>query len=1539
MSNFSNTLKALRRMSNSKREEGKMFEKLMKSYLLQAGEYNFKKIWLWDEYPDKNKYSRIRKHGDTGVDLVAKGNNGDLWAIQCKFYSQTTKINNNDLGTFYNWITGKAFDRSMLIYTGAEFASTVEESLRRHDTKLVEFEDLKDRHVNWPDIMKGFTNVIRKEPYTPRKHQKNAIDNTLNGFKKNDVGQLIMACGTGKTFTSLKIAERIGGTILYLVPSLGLMRQTINEWADQKSTNHQYLGVCSDVKVGKTDEDISMSEIVIDVSTDSNVVGKFLNAKKKKNELKVIFSTYQSIKAIVSAQKKKTCDIKFDLVLCDEAHRTTGYTESDTKLSYFHKVHKKHNKINASKRLYMTATDRIFTEGAKIKASANQLVIYSMDDPEIFGPVFYRLKFSEAIKQQLLADYRVIIHEISGDEAVKLSRKYMGKGEVNLNNVSKMMGCWKSLHNPGEQGDVTSTPLQKVIAFSKSINDSKWFTKNFPELVKSMEGGDGTFSCAVDHVDGTTNTLERSKKLLWLEESHENTSECRVLSNARCLAEGINVPSLDAVIFLNPRDSVIDIIQAVGRVMRSSANKTYNYGYIILPVVIPPDLTPIDALNENKNYEMVWKVARALRSHDDRIDQDLLNGKIPENFDWRHKSGGSTIGDPEPKPPSQSDKGEITAEMIHSKFVEHVGNRKYLEDWATDVAQIVGNINVRIHDLIETNNLIKKEFETFHTGLKNILNDSITSHETRDMISQHMIMERIFTALFPNNNFIKTNMITKGMNSIVMTLNKHGLKSETAKLENFYIDVENQISGITTDEGRQKAIKTLYERFFQLAFPKTVKRLGIVYTPIEIVDFILKSTDYVMKNNFGKGLAAKNVNIIDPFAGTGSFISRMISNENNLIDDNMLKYKFNKEIHMNEIVLLAYYMAVINCEHTCYSRIGKNVIFDYAMLTDTFHKKNMSDWTKNVFTEAQIKLEKQRDADITVIIGNPPYSVKGNLEYLALNARIEETYAKKSTVNLKTALYDSYIRALRWASDRVSESGVIAFVTNAGFIRSNSASGIRACLAEEFTDIWCFDLRGNGRVTGDGRNIFEYPGQSTGGTRTPVAIILLIKNPKKTKCTIRYTSLSDEYYSGEDKRNRVKDLESIQKIKDWKIIIPDKNFDWLDQQKEDFLKYTPLGSKDVKSGKDKRAIFKIYSNGVKTARDVWVYNSSQHEIIKNMCRHIIYCLKHGPNKPKNLDLSQATWDTSLTDKLTRSQPNFNKNNIRNSMYRPFFKQKLYFDYVFNQRQGHMKKIFVEHMQNFAILVPYRSADEPSAFITNIVPDLGVLSANQCFPLYIYTKTSKGYDREDNITEFALSEYCEYYNDQKITKIDIFYYIYGLLHNPKYRLKYRNNLIKDLPRIPMAPNFWAFNKCGKELAYLHLNYEKNNYHVLGKPKLKIKKFRKLSFGKIKNINNRRKLDKTKIFVDGLEIFDNIPCITYKVNGRTPLEWIVDRYKITVDKDSGIVNDPCAGVDPISLIERAVYVGLESDTIINNLPKEFEPRSNWRPKKTGLDAYWN
>ena len=1539
---FDDVLEKIRNESANTRDLGDRFEKITEAFLKTDKLYSnrFHKVWLWKSWPKNDG-------ADTGIDLVAEQTDGELCAIQCKCYADDGNLDMKTVATFLAKASSLKLKHKILVYTGDSLTTHAKKVLTDSKTTIITPEHFRQSSIDWTH----FPNIIvKKNPKKLRVHQQSAIDDVLTGLKSHDRGKMIMACGTGKTMTALHIAEKYAGRgsiVLYLVPSISLILQSMREWSENSTIPHRYIAVCSDKSTG---EDGTITELESPVSTDAETLKPFVK-NRSPNQMTVIFSTYHSIKVVEDTMKGK----KLHLVFCDEAHRTTG-TEGK---SYYTRIHDdKH--LHVEKRIYMTATPRVYSDAIKSLGKRKDKVIYSMDDNEKYGPEFHKLNFFDAVhKHKILADFKVKIAIVDADKVDKDFQQSVADKDKSmpLDERTLLAAVWHGLRFPH---DDESSPklLQRVIAFCNRIDRSEMFAG----VMKDPSNNDRSFegvvneinkmknikdSVEVRHIDGKDNALHRRKEMRWLDESNLDPGTCRIVSNAKCLSEGVDVPSLDGVIFLNPRKSVVDVVQSVGRVMRSAKGK--DYGYVILPVAIPAGIKYNEAMNDNKTFKVVWEVLNALRSHDEEFAREinkLILDKRPEvTGKVTPRISISVIGD------DDSDKEPISTlfDNIKSKIIEKVGDINYYDKYGQEIGKAASTIKLRLENKIEHNATAKREIQSLHTGLKTMINDAVTMDETIQVTAQHMVLSRVFDSLF-QGEFTSHNPISIAFDHVI---EKIKFDEELEDLTNFYKDVDEELKNIKSRGSRQAFIKKIYGNFFESADKKGTEKHGIVYTPVEVIDFIINSVQYILKKEFNTEFNDRSVKVMDPFTGTGTFLTRLL--ESGFIQENIYE-KYKHDLIANEMILLAYYIATVNIE-TTYSSLrkgGKYVPFEGIHYTDTLrlnarykedkrHREEQSSHS-GPFMHAHERMKQQRYTHVHVIIGNPPYS-KGqstfndnnpNIAYPDIDFRIKSTYMQKTNTHDKKSLYDSYVRSLRWASDRIGDTGIIAFITNASFINSETAAGIRACFAEEFTDIWCYDLRGNQRTQGE---ISRKEGGKIFGSdsRAPVAIIILVKTTKNKKCVIKYHDIGD-YITREEKLKIIKNTKSIQNIKNWNTIRPDNHHDWVNHRDDNFTRYFPIGSKNVKLGKDVDAVFKTYSLGIKTARDSWLYNTSKIELGKNMTTYINYSNNQNLNDPKlisKIDPKHAKWSGELSGQLMKfGKQKFDSNQIRIGLYRPFFKQYLYYDKIFISSVYQIPKLFPEnYSKNLVICIPYNFTGEFSVFITDITPDYHLIASNQCFPLYIYENQK---DKKLNITDYIIQKYRQYYNDKTITKKDIFYYVYGLLHHSGYKKKFMNNLSKELPHISLAPNFWKFSNTGKKLTDLHINFDTGNKYNLGKPKNNLKNFHKLSFGTIKE-DNKRKSDKTKLFIDGVDLFDNLPNIEYTVNGRTPIEWIVDRYKITTDKESVITNDPCTGFDIISHIERAVYVGVESDKLINDLSKEeFEPK-NWKPSKSGLDAH--
>ena len=1571
----------------NERDKGDKFERLTKFFLENDTRFKerFSDVWIWNKFPlNQGKI-------DTGIDVVAKERYSDEYcAIQCKFYGENNIIDKPHIDSFFT-ASGKSIYSSRLIFTTTDnWTKNAEDALHDQKTPVnrVSTDDMENGSIDWErfDIDKFYAPQRTKNGTRP--HQKIAIENVLEGFKTHKRGKMIMACGTGKTFTSLKLVEQIRGNILFLAPSISLVSQTFNEWILQSQLPINSLIVCSDKSIKADDDDIHTYDLIIPPTTDAK---KIVDASKNifnKNELNVIFCTYQSIDVIINAQQLGLQE--FDIVICDEAHRTTGIKLSDRDDSHFTKVHNA-AELKSKRRLYMTATPRIYAESTKTKADQVGAVTYSMDKEEDFGPQFHYLGFGEAVEKNLLSDYKVMVLGVEEEYANKMMQE---NSELQIDDdIIKIIGCWNGLAKRLVDDENEGNPMRRAVAFSRSIKDSQKFTNLFSKTIKDFAektnfAGD-MLHCEVDHIDGTMSSVNRQKKISWLkEDTSEKGNICRILSNAKCLSEGVDVPTLDAVLFLNPRNSIVDVVQSVGRAMRKAEGK--KYGYIIIPITIPSNIEPDIALNDNKKYKVVWDVCQALRAHDDRFEATInkinLNKNKPsqieytqigegtENTDTKDPDNSALDSKPSDKPTQLSlnlPTAEVWQNAIFGKIAKKCGDRDYWENWAKDISKIAEKYVQRIQGLVLSSDLDHKNaFETFVKGLRKNINPSVSENDAIEMLAQHLITRPVFDALFENYEFTKKNPVSKSMQKMVDYLQNQSVDSEQKTLDKFYESVRKRASNIDNAAAKQSVIKELYDNFFNFAFPKMAERLGIVYTPVELVDFIIHSVNFALSHEFNLNISDQNVHILDPFTGTGTFIVRLL--QSGLIRKSDLEYKYLNDLHANEIVLLAYYIAAINIEETFHELNQQNsyLPFNGIVLTDTFQiNENKNEIEEKMFPENNSRVKKQLENSIQIILGNPPYSIgqteendgNKNIKYEFLDKRIKDTYENLSNARLKTSLYDSYIRAIRWASDRIKNKGIVSFVTNGSFIDANASDGLRKSFANEFSSIYIFNLRGNQRTSGElskreGGKIFG------SGSRTPVVISILIKNPEKSgNCNIYYHDIGD-YLSREEKLGIIRDFKSIENIS-WEKIEPNQQGDWINQRDPMFEKFIPMGDK---SDIEKNTLFRLYSSGVKSNRDVWIYNSSTSKLTTNIKSMISFYneqvdqykkINIGKSKREYInvekfvdnDPKKISWSGDLKSELTNFKAGaFGEGEIRTSLYRPYFKQKFYFSRQFNNSIYQVNKIFPsDQTNNLAICVNgVGSTKDFSALMVNCMWDVQLMSNGQCFPLYIFEKNSEeqslnknlfssdsdldGFSKKNNITEETVVDFIKKYDDQTIKMENIFFYIYGILHSKEFIIRFNSDMKKMLPRIPYAKDFWAFSNAGKKLSNLHINYESADLfktEQINQTEMFSEEDKssvtKVVFGKKNGIE-----DRSEIIINNKIKLKGVPLQAYQyiVNGKSAIEWAIERYQISTDKDSGIINDPNDWSSETgdskyisNLFLRLITVSVESVKIIATLPK--------------------
>ncbi|GAA9701006.1 DEAD/DEAH box helicase family protein [Helicobacter pylori] len=1567
----------------NQRHKGSLFEKISKQFLQEHDSANeYESIDLWYDWELRGK------ERDRGIDIVIQTTSKEYIAVQCKFHQNS--ISYNDISPFLTQLLSGVgevrFKKGIIISTSNLTSEAIKaiEQIRSAgkdiDIDIITEEDFIYSQIDWEkfDPTKTEDELPLCDKKSPRSHQIEAINATKEYFSspKNARGKLIMACGTGKTYTSLKIMEALDPKImLFLAPSIALLSQTFREYAQEKKRAFYASIVCSDDKVGQSknedNDDIKFSELPIKPSTRLEDILSVHKKAQKENKRFIIFSTYQSALRIKEAQEEGLGEI--DLIICDEAHRTVGamYSSNERDDKNAFTLCHSDTHIKAKKRLYMTATPKVYSESSKAKAKEKDNVIYSMDDAETFGEEIYTLNFERAIALDLLTDYKVMILAVRSEnlsgvtnsvnkkisqleaEGTKLDKKL-----INNEFVCKIIGTHKGLakqdlialddENKKDydlQNQYDTAPSQRAINFCKSINTSKNIKDSFKTIMECYDEelkkkSFKNLQISIDHIDGTMNCKDRLEKLEELNQFEPNT--CKVLSNARCLSEGVDVPALDSIVFFDGKSAMVDIIQAVGRVMRKAKRK--KRGYIILPIALEEhEIQNLDEAVNNTNFKNIWKVIKALRSHDPSlVDEATFKEKI--------KIFGSDDGKKQDDEKTLFDAILLQdlADAMYNVMPTKLGDRNYWENFTKKTGNIARTLNNRLKMIFDKN---PEFFHSFLDSLRGNIHQNIKEDEALDMITSHIITKPIFDALFGDN--IK-NPIAKALDKMVLKLSTLGLEGETKDLKNLYESVKTEATHAKSQKSQQELIKNLYNTFFKEAFKKQSEKLGIVYTPIEVVDFILRATNGILKKHFNTDFNDKNITIFDPFTGTGSFIARLLSKENNLISDEALKEKFQKNLFAFDIVLLSYYIALINITQAVQNRDSSLKNFKNIALTDSLDyleektNKGALPLYEDLKENKDIK-DTLADQNIRVIIGNPPYSAGAksendnnqNLSHPKLKKWVYETYGKNSTAQVGNTTRDTLIHSIRMASDLLKDKGVVGFVVNGSFIDSKSADGFRKCVAKDFSHLYVLNLRGNARTSGEERKK-ESDGIFDSGSRATIAIIFFVKDKSVQNSAIHYYEVED-YLKREAKLNLLANFENLESVP-FKEITPNDKGDWINQRNDDFEKLIPL-KRDKKL--QNPSVFDINSMGVASGRDPWVYNFSKDALTQNVqkcidtynadLKRFNECFReafkqrtkgvkpgdlyrHLNDKEITTDKTKIAWVQNLKTQLIKGKKldDFSQEKISVSLYRPFNKQYFYYERELAWSFYSMKKIFPDKdAQNVVINTTIRNF---STLVSGAIPDQHFIGDANAYPLYYYDDLG---NRHHAISGYALNLFRKHYEDNAIVEEEIFYYIYAILHHKGYLEKYKNSLTKEEPRIALSPDFKELFILGKELARLHLNYESEELHA------------SVEYKTLMNAEEKGYYDVEKMTKKGDCILYNqniaitkIPqkAFEYVVNGKSAIDWVIERYKKTRDKDSLIENNPnhyAGGKYIFELLCRVIKLSEKSVDLIEKISiKRFE-----------------
>ena len=1563
---FRDVLQAIEARTDSNWDKGNAFEQLTKAFFEQDALYReqFEKVWMWMDWPGRGG------RPDTGIDLVAKnGDDGEFTAIQCKFYGPNSTITKDDVDSFISasgiYVPGAPrFTKRIFVSTTDSWTKNAEEALNQQvPVARLGARDFENSSIDWTQFnVSQPTKMVQRKRKSPFQHQLDAIVKVLDGFQEHDRGKLIMACGTGKTFTALRIAEqqtKPGDIILFLAPSITLVSQSIREWGNEATESMQIHVVCSDTKVGSVgDEDANTAglyDIVAPATTDENTLFANVSRSHTTNRRTVIFSTYHSLGVIAAAQKLGMGEIA--LVICDEAHRTTGVTLAGAEeSSAFVQIHDNAN-IKADKRLYMTATPRIYGGQSRTKAQAAQATLTSMDDEKVYGPEFYRFTFADAVEANQLCDYRVLVfgvdesfisrdfQQVLGDSDLDLSLNDAGKIIASLNAMSKKQSQFENFEQD-------PNPMQSVVAFASRIKESEAFRDSFNQIAHSYDGGTEGGIYLADHVDGRNNMLVRSRKLDWLRDSGD---ECHVLSNAKCLTEGVDVPALDAVLFLSPRSSQIDVVQAVGRAMRKSDSTGKKFGYIIIPVTVPATEN-YEKIVLDRKFNPTFQVLQALKSHDEDFYDTINQADLKANkkvtvaiFTGNTDSDGkqSASGDVQSTQPELNvEVSDKVRDAIFARIVDSLTDKHYYTRWAKETARINEQYEERIKGLLKADsNGIRVEFDKFHSALRRELNSGITKDKAISLLAQHLVTKPIFDALFSEFEFAKHNPVSQAMEGMVRTLRfEHGTDSETKELAGFYQSVKRRVQYVDTAEKKQRIIADLYQEFFRTAFPKEAEALGIVYTPVEAVDFVIRSVEDILQEDFGVSVSNEGVNVLDPFTGTGTFITRLLVS--GLVKTEDLVRKYTQELHANEITLLAYYIATINVEMTFHdlAQPSEYTPFNGIVFADSFEARENRVAPRlgaDFFEANSDRMKYQNERDIRVIIGNPPWSSgqgsanddNANRVYSGLRQRVSKTYVRASSTQNRNSLYDTYIQAIRMASDRVEDSkngGVVAFVTNGGFIDGDAAAGLRKCLLKEFHKVYCLNLRGSQRGTAGDTSRREGGKLFGSGSRASVAVLMLVKKSGKIdgQGKLYYHDIGD-YLTREHKLAFLD--ENRKSSVTWREITPDEHGDWINPRDPRFTDLVPLYGAN-------NALFNLNSAGIKTHRDAWVYGFGKRNVIENTRRMMESFNQQIPTHNPDIDPRNFSWSRSSLQRARNGvRLEHDESHVVSGIYRPFTKQNVYFHKSVNEEIYRQERIYATpYVSNIGISISDKDKNKPmSCLMTNVLPDLELVYHGQYVPRWTYEKSlsGDGYEKVSNINPVTLTQFREHYTDNNISEDDLFHYVYGMLHHQDFRTRYAANLSKEATRIPMAASladFRLFVGVGETLSDLHVNYERVEPYPLkeeitGNPDM-LNLYRVAK--KMKHPGKRGDLDESALVYNEHITLRGIPeeAHRYVIGQYSALRWLMERYYVKTDSASGIVNDPNDWCDEhgdrryiIDMVKRVVTVSVKTMEIVDSLPE--------------------
>lgn len=1419
---------ALKTDNFNNKQKGDLFEMYCLSYFQKVYKDQIHQISLWDDW----KYNQGEK--DNGIDIVLETNEGEFWSIQCKYHSdETGQETLSNVSTFFAASNVKYGDKifsKLILCTVSISCSKSLQDIAGNFNKDVSI--LTHNHFSGYGFDTSSNQIIVKTQNL-RSYQKEALENIQKAFveEKETKGILVMACGTGKTFTSLKLVESLDVKfVLFLVPTIALIEQVAKEYNQQASKEQFNLIVCSDATVKTRDKtikrdedqdtiDMSIKELkmltgrVATTNTD-DILKWFKESKESENidKICITFSTYHSLDRIKEAYDKEPSLPIFDLVLCDEAHNTVT-----NKQTFWGKILDE-SYIKRKHCLYMTATPKMFTDiDIKSKKDDSNIVVSSMNDENDYGKCLYEYSFNRAIKDNVLCDVRVGILQvdINDDDLTRIKEDYFieninalvresknDKSNGVLNSIRRFLESDTFLDISNKE--YPKDKIDKIINFTKTIENSKTFVK-FLNQDKHFKA---------EHVDGKIKGRKRQEHLDWLGSEKDNT-KIKILSNARCLSEGIDIPDVNGIFFSQPKSSQSDLIQAIGRCLRKPSEDK-KYGYVIVPFMVPKDKNVQEALNDSKYdklLESIQKLYGRLLLSLKSMGVDIESMIISKMYEKQTSEEKEQIPEKIENFDTQLLLQNVEVHII--KFSE----KDYLDDWSNKLNKILPKVET-FYDTHQQNH--KDSIEHVKMLFTEFTKDRVSDEDIKEIVIQHLVLSNILELVLNEKNFFQNNTISKEINHLTNQI------FDKQKREDFEKEILQELNNIDKilgdkDEKKKDFLKNLFEQFYK-SYSSKGKR-DIVYTPDTIVQYMIKGTDFLIGKYFDTSYLDKSLHVLDPFSGTGTFLTEVLEfvykkykesypenynkkeNKDKALKTILSFYQNN--LHFNEHNLMAYYMSHLFLQRFLFREFEKREEFVQGVYCDTLeqlsHDHNQYEHQKDLGfdldTDSNVsksdlnkhdnikKLETQNKIEMTVIISNPPYTAQQqqdtgnpNKSYKELTEKQYKSYGKGSSLK---ALF---VKSIFWASERIGEQGIISYIVPRPFLEGNSYIGMRKGLQKSFDSIYILD-----GTSEKGKSFFK-------DNRTQQCILFLVKvnTSKDTRqAKIYYKDLLDKKES-KDKLNFVK-ITSFEDTGFVKLEVDYKRGLWFYTETTDFEQHMSLSTKKCTYFKTSNPIFEVNYPQLVSSRDYWVYDKDK-DVLKKKVQFFLRLFNDSietNNKHKELP-----WNGDLRKEFEKGKRiEFDESKIHTCLYYPFSKQYIYLEKNLFHHFPKAYNLFGSKLDQENIIILFEVKNQYSISYNKLN---SVFFQGSNIPLYVY----KDDKQTSNISKEALETFQKHYKTE-IAPEDIFYYVYAVLQSSEYRRKYKNEIsnLKAQPRIPLYRNFNELSRLGKKLSDVNVHFEK------------------------------------------------------------------------------------------------------------------------------------